>query len=194
VTSEGATPGPSIRCCDAEFARLGMFHKVSSGGMEQMRRTLASDEGESWFELEISTVEIGRGDTCKRLERDDMSTSRAFAGKSVVDVTAGVTLCGVTPSICSCDVELGAFETSSDGVGRAAKGEGIDMTSDGVTLSIRSCQCDVMRALETSRGTGTREKNSEFADDSDGFNAMSTGDGKTLVLNDHQAGGAATRG
>jgi hypothetical protein len=72
--------------------------------------------------------------------------------------------------------EMGAFETSSDGVRRAAKGKHIDTTSDGVTLSVRSCQCDVMQALETSRGTGTREKHSEFADDSDGFNAMSTGE------------------
>jgi hypothetical protein len=83
-----------------------------------------------------------------------------------------VTSYGVTPRICSC-VELGetgAFETSSDGVGLAAKGESTGTTSDSVSLSVHSCQCDVMQALEIPRGTGTRAKNSDFADNSDGFN------------------------
>jgi hypothetical protein len=89
-----------------------------------------------------------------------------------------VTSYGVTPRICSCVElgEMGAFETSSDSVGLAAKGESTGMTSDSVSLSVRSCQCHVMQALEIPRGTDTRAKNSEFADNSDGFNEeMSTG-------------------
>jgi hypothetical protein len=92
-----------------------------------------------------------------------------FAGKSIV------MLCGMTSNVGVELGETGAFETSSDGVRQAAKGKCIDTTSDGVTLSVRSCQCDVMLVLDTLRGTSTMEKSSEFADDSDGFNAMSTG-------------------
>jgi hypothetical protein len=56
-------------CCDSdEFARLGTFHEISSSGVGQTGRTLLSDEGGPRFELEISTVESGRGDTCERLE------------------------------------------------------------------------------------------------------------------------------
>jgi hypothetical protein len=65
-------------------------------------------------------VKSGLGDVCKRsINEDDRSTSWAFAGKTVVDVTACM---ASTPIICSCDDKWDgmamASETSSGSAGK----------------------------------------------------------------------------
>jgi hypothetical protein len=85
--------------CDGDKQGLETLNEVSSGGVGRIGRTLLSNNRGSQFELEISTVESGRGDTCEQLEcKDDL----ALVGN---DVTMGMTLCSVTPSVTSCNFE-----------------------------------------------------------------------------------------
>ena len=76
------------------------------------------DTGGSNLELEIAGVERRRANACERLGSEWVGW--ALVGD--VDVTSGVTSCGVTPSVRSCDSdfewdELAAFETTR-GAGR----------------------------------------------------------------------------
>jgi hypothetical protein len=92
------SPGGS---CDGDKQGLEMLNEVSGGSVGRIGRTLLSDDRGSQFELEISTVESGRGDTCKQSEcKDDL----VLVGN---DVIMGITSCGMTPSVTSCNFELG---------------------------------------------------------------------------------------
>jgi hypothetical protein len=81
------------------------FDEASSGGVGGME-TLLQGDNRGGSDLELNMVESGLGDVCERLvNEDDGSTSWAFAGKSVVHVTACMTSCGVIPSVYSCEDE-----------------------------------------------------------------------------------------
>jgi hypothetical protein len=74
-----------------------------------------------------------------------------FAGKTVVDVTACVTSCGMTPIACSCNDEwdgMAVFENSSSSAGKGIilydfedDSEGLDSTRSTIDANSRGLAC-----------------------------------------------------
>jgi hypothetical protein len=146
---------PNSGCNGDESVGLWTFDETSSGGVGGMG-TLSQGDDRGGSKIEPDMVESGLGDACERsVNEDDGSTRWAFAGKSVVHVTACVTSCGVIPSlipsVCSCNDEwdgMTAFEISGGGAGKGIvsddledDSEGLDGTRSTVDTNSRGLTC-----------------------------------------------------